>query len=306
MKAPTSLLWLTSLFEVTKFVVRGDGQFYYELEIDKDLITASNELVTFTGETNGTISFCARVDTWLDGLDGDINVAFKETAYNINFDTSNVGLDGLGGDDDYFGNNTGGGGLIEIIPPGGDGNSTTGPTDTFNSTVTLVKVVGCVCSASSFFCTPRADIQPVGPNSNMHICLSPDSNTVNITNFNLQLVNSAVPFSYQPVEYGTDTWAHDILTTVDEGQRGNNIDVVRTKLFLVAGLFDSEGSISVSGDVFFSRKNFASSRMMENKGYSLEIEIIPNDLNDEDDDLELLGFFAMLMNLLRALLSLFF
>lgn len=253
--------------------VRAAQDFSYEFTIDPNKLEASNSnIISFTEASKGSIAFCARVETVVDDLNNnEVIVSFKETNYNVTFDLSNTTFSGLSTDI-----------VAETV-------------DTVDEQVDgIITVSACLCTNSTYSCTPPGDITAAAQNTFINVCLKASATSTNITNFSLELTNSQVPdFSYDPVKFGTDSWEHDTLTEVTAGVDGDDsFDVVRSKLWLVAGLFDQGNTVNISGNAFLTFKDTGLTRMMKFYEYAMEIQIDP-----PKSDEECAGFLGQVMNL---------
>ena len=253
--------------------VRAATDFNYEFTIDPNKLQASNSIITFTEDSKGSIEFCARVETVVDDLNNEeVIVSFKETNFNVSFDLSNTTFSGL---------------TTDIVAE---------TVDTVDEQVDgIITVSACLCTNSTYSCTPAGNITAAAQNTFINVCLKASATSTNITNFSLELTNPQVPdFSYDPVKFGTDGWQHDTLTEVTTGVDGDDsFGVVRSKLWLVAGLFDAGNTVNISGNAFLTFKDTGLGRMMEFYGYEMDIPIVETK-SDED----CAGFLGQLMKLL--------
>ena len=270
MKFSSPFFLLAILNTTTYSAVRAAANFNYQFSIDPNLIDGNNAIVTFTENSKGSIEFCARVETVVDDLNNEeVIVSFKETNFNVNFDLSNVSFNGL---------------TTDIVEEG------VGIVE--QQVYDIITVSACLCTDSTFTCTAAENIVAADQNTFINVCLKASATSADITNFSLELTNSEVPdFSYDPVKFGTDGWVHDQLTEITTGVDGS-IGVVRSKVWLVAGLFDSGNTVSISGNAFLTFKSTGLARMMDFYGYEMEIPIIKTESNED-----CAGFFQQIINL---------
>ena len=253
------------------FAVGQTNDFDYQIELDPGLIEKS-VIVNYgnNGTSSGTISFCALVETTILD-DKTLTTVNQRTNFNIDFDLTNNSFSGLG---------------TNFVPK---------PVQDINHTMSnTFSIQGCVCSSSSFSCTTSESEMVVSQDEWLYVCLFPNATAVNITNFNLDLTNPAITdFSYNPVGFGSGEWRHDDLTIVDVGQV-SNIDVVRSKVYLVARLFDSGEAVKISGNVFLSFKGSDSEKKLEFKPYEM---LLPINRGDEEQKPECSGLIGKLLQL---------
>ena len=257
------------------FAVCAAADFNYQFSIDPDLIDGTNNIITFTDESKGSIEFCARVETVVDDLNNEeVIVSFKKTNFNVNFDLSNASFTGIVA------------GVVEedVV--------------TLDQAVDdIITVSACLCDESTFVCIPPEELTAFEQNSFLNLCLKPSASSAEITNFHLELHNYECEFKYNPVTFGPDGWVEDQLTECDAGyDESTNTDVVLSKVLLVAGLFEKGNFVNVLGNTFLSFKNSGLSRKPEFAAYEMEIPIIPT-IEDESEE-ECTGLFGQLMKLL--------
>jgi len=182
------------------------GVFVWKIQVRPERLDESpGNMVNITHEfgqvSEGYIQFCTRVSTWL----GAIQVGFFEGSYKLKFDFSNntFSLAGVSVDDNVV--------------------------DTFVTDVDNPFTLD-ACQCADFVCitTPVNPI-PIPQDSSLVICLTPssaagDSSVVEITNFNLRIVdsiNGAV--TYDPIEFGASSWSSNSVSLVEEDPNSNSI-----------------------------------------------------------------------------------
>jgi len=218
----------------------------YNIELNQELVdTSPGGFVNFTtvDKSTGNVLFCTRVSTY----QGDIEVSFRESRFDLSFDLTNntlslinIGVDEL--DLDVF---------------------STDVDDTF-------AVSACQCD-TGFNClsTPLS----ITTGDSLLVCLTPtsdnDASIVEITNFNLRMSSDSV--TYDPVIFGTVTWAEDILTAISLDSGSNKIMINAP---VIAQFFiQDKTAIDVSGNAFLEFAGSLKERQMTISTFGLTVAL---------------------------------
>ena len=90
MKASISFTSLLLAYAATSSIVHAQDTYAYKLAIDDSLINVSSDLIHWnTGQSTGTVKFCARVETFMDGLD-NTEIATGSQDFKINIPFNNT------------------------------------------------------------------------------------------------------------------------------------------------------------------------------------------------------------------------
>ena len=228
--------------------------FKYNITIDQSKISTDPDYVFFNSVTTsegvlsanatGSIKFCTRVSS----IEGPIEVAFRETKFELNFDlTSNsYSLTGI-----YLLENT---------------------NDSFETLVDDAFAVE-VCQCSNYVCYASGAAPVISQDSPLILCLFPIGtlpSPIHISNFHLQLSTATV--TYDPVEFGSITWDPDIVTLVSTDPTEDIVMITTPVIaqFYVQGYTE----IQASGNCFLEFDSSKTQQLPEFANFGLNIELV--------------------------------
>lgn len=259
------------LSNVTEYVQ--GGVYQWKIQVVQERLTENKGgLVNFTQtaaiehKAKGVLSFCTRVSSWLY----DLQVGFRENNYELSFDMTNNTflITGVGVDDNP------------------ENLISTDLSNPFSLDACRCEDFNCVADTVSF--------DPIQQGGKLTICLIPiseeeDSEVVEITNFNVQMTDTATgSVNYDPVVFGEVSWSADALTLVEVDPDSSTIMV---ELTVIAPFFiGAVEEIDVFGNAFLqfvSAKNKAPSFYSFGLKFSLE----PQEERNVGCIKELLQFF---------------
>lgn len=214
-------------------------QFIYDIDINQTFVSTS-PLVTFENNFNstGAIAFCTKVSTtYGEGAD-EINVSFRKSNFNIDFNmTATFGGSFLITADNIF--------------------------ETDLDVDSVYSVGLCQCN-NSFSCI--TDASPVQQNDYVSLCLKPNSTDVNISNFNLKMISGE--YSYEPWSF--ESQSSDLATLTSSGNT-KKLDAI-----VVEGLFEGGGDeVVVSGTAFLEFSGSRRSKKGDLATFRLSFDIEP-------------------------------
>lgn len=238
-------------------------------EIDSSSLVIIDNSTAGTGDSKGTMVFCTRVVTVYTGKSFD--VTFRETNFEMNFDLTNNNFTGFS--------------LENITIEDKDA-------DNFQTDVDTEFSVNAYLCDDTYSSIPSTTAYQ--QNEALKVCLTPSSNFVEISNFEMQMI-SADGHTYEPVSYGNQNYDADPLTTVVKDPSGST-DTLKVTTIIVANMFLGGGtSVDIVGNAFLK---FKSSKSVRKNGFtSFRLNV-----NIGDDTSRGVGCFEALLQRAQTLL----
>ena len=285
MKASISFIALVLAYGATSSIVHAQDTFAYQIAVDEVVVNGNSDIIHWdtsdpsSGQSKGTVKFCARVETFMDGLGNtEVATATEEFKIEIPFDLTNDLLD-VGSEVE----------VNMIDEEDGDLQN-------------FFEVEACRCTEGltddSFTCLSDTDsnMSKLHQNEMLFVCLQPNSTQVNITNFDLSITNEMTAISYKAVDLGPSQWIKDELTTIQTKgvvKEGKTLQSIKIHVLLVPSVFGGDAeTLKVSGKALLTLLS-AEARMLELKSFEMDVGII----NEPDDECR--NFFSKMLNLLK-------
>jgi len=189
-----------------------------------------------TGDSRGSVDFCTRVTTKFMSPSTDarvadpINVSFRDTNFKLKYDLTNNAFASFSLQDIAISTNNIGGFEVDV--------NTTFSVDAYLCDANYVRI-----PTSTVY--QQDDV--------INVCLRPFSDTVEISNFEIQMIASDGN-TYPYVSYGVPDWNPNLLTTVVKDPTGLT-DTLKVSTVIIADMFAGGGtSVDISGNAFLRYK----------------------------------------------------